>query len=302
MYRESSSKNIKLSSDSACSCDTDNSASLVNKAFKQSFGLMDDISDKMWTLFQTKYKQSSLYANPKNPLKGVENEKQWLKVNLIPNFNCPHVERVGSGEGRKFICYPHRVVRKERNDECLVYSIGCAGDFYFEDAISAKYGNKCEVHVFDPANWEREGDAKNRNIHYHAWGLQSTYDNVSKSVVWPKGRGGTFKTFQETIEILGHKDRVIDLFKIDCEGCEWSTYKDWIGIGFRQILMEIHGVPQPNGGKGRWYQSAMDASKFFQDFQDNGYVLFNKDPNNDLAVELSFLKLDKDFHDPAKTE
>jgi hypothetical protein len=66
--------------------------------------------------------------------------------------------------------------------------------------------------------------------------------------------------------------------------------------GFRQILMEIHGVPQPNGGNGRWFQEPMNLTDYFQDYKDNGYVLFNKDPNGELAIELAFIKLDDDFH------
>ena len=66
--------------------------------------------------------------------------------------------------------------------------------------------------------------------------------------------------------------------------------------GFRQILVEIHGVPQPKGGNGRWYKAPMNITDYFQDFRDNGYALFNKDSNGKLAVELSFLKLDEDFY------
>jgi len=67
-------------------------------------------------------------------------------------------------------------------------------------------------------------------------------------------------------------------------------------IGFRQILVEIHGVPQPNGGKGRWFQDPMKITDYFQDFRDNGYVLFNRDPNGGLGMELAFMKLDEDFY------
>ena len=67
-------------------------------------------------------------------------------------------------------------------------------------------------------------------------------------------------------------------------------------IGFRQILVETHGVPQPTGGKGRWYQDPMDVTDYFQDFRDNGYVLFNRDPNGQFGMELAFLKLDQDFY------
>ena len=202
----------------------------VALAYKQSFGLFDDITDTMWKRMRDSAQKKSLYANPENPLLGVEEEKTWLANNLNPTFNCPHVERVGAGEGVKYLCYPHRLAREEKKD-CLVYSIGCAGDFHFEDAMSKKYDKECEIHIFDPANWERANDAEAKNIHYHPWGMLSTYDDKSKSVVWPKGRGGGFKTFQESIELLGHQDRTVDIFKIDCEGCEWSTYKDWIGFG-----------------------------------------------------------------------
>lgn len=60
--------------------------------------------------------------------------------------------------------------------------------------------------------------------------------------------------------------------------------------------MEIHGVPQPNGENGKWFQGAMNVTDYFRDFEDNGYVLFNKDINGEsgraLGVELAFLKLD----------
>eukprot|EP01083_Nonionella_stella_P074192 201125_1 len=277
----------------------------TSKAQDASYGLFDDVTDLMWERLWKKYRSTSLYKNPDKPLKGVEEEEKWLSNNPKPNFACPHIDRIGKGEGVKYICYPDRVVRKkdeparikfdkkgDAESPCLVYSIGCAGDFSFEYALADKYNNECEIHIFDPANWERKEDKEKKNIHYHAWGMKSTYDLTSKSVVWPKGQGGGFKTFQDTLEELGHSDRTIDLFKIDCEGCEWSNYKDWIGFGFRQILMEIHGVPQPNGGKGRWYQKPMNITDFFQDFDDHGYALFSTDQNG-LGMELSYVKLEK---------
>ena len=202
-------------------------------AYNQSFGLLDDISDPMWERMRNTAKTTSWYANPDNPLHQVDQEVAWLGSNMNPNFNCPHVERVGEGEGTKFLCYPHRLVRDDETNkkDCLVYSVGCAGDFNFEDAMSKKYNKECEIHIFDPANWTRPNDVQEKNIHYHPWGLLSTYNHESKSVVWPKGYGGVYKTFPETIELLGHQDRTIDIFKIDCEGCEWTTHKDWIGFG-----------------------------------------------------------------------
>jgi hypothetical protein len=53
-----------------------------------------------------------------------------------------------------------------------------------------------------------------------------------------------FQTMEETVRKLGHAGRTIDLFKIDCEGCEWYTYKDWFqaGVDIRQVLVEVHSV------------------------------------------------------------
>jgi len=203
-------------------------------AYKQSFGLFDDISEPMWNRMRDTARRTGWYTNPQNPLHKVQDEAFWLGNNLYPNFHCPHIERVGGGEGTKFLCYPHRLVdrpEEKKKKECLIYSVGCAGDFNFEDAMSLKYNKECEIHVFDPADWTRKNDIEDKNIHYHPWGLVSTYDKKHKSVVWPKGRGGGFKTFQESLEILGHQNRTVDIFKIDCEGCEWSTHEDWIGFG-----------------------------------------------------------------------
>jgi len=274
-------------------------------AKQDTFGLFDDITDTMWKRIRQRTQSSSWYWDPKNPVNNVQDPGWWNAHNMIPNFACPHVEKLGGAgnEGTKFVCNPRRLVTEEK-PSCLIYSVGCAGDFKFEDEIFKLHKKACEIHVFDPANWERKGDVENKNIHYHAWGFKSAYDTESKSVVWPKGRGGGFKTFSETLKELGHENRTIDIFKIDCEGCEWSTHRDWISIGFRQILVEMHGVPAPEGTpKARWYQKPMDIhNDYYKDYMDNGYALFNHDPNGELGLELSFIKLDKPFWETPSEE
>jgi hypothetical protein len=44
--------------------------------------------------------------------------------------------------------------------------------------------------------------------------------------------GGEFKTIQETVQALGHEERVFDILKIDCEDCELYTFKDWLQFDF----------------------------------------------------------------------
>jgi len=269
------------------------------------YGLLNNIPNKEWEAIRLKTISTSWYGNPQNPLENVENPDLWNEKNMIPNFDCPETEMVPKrdAEGEtKYVCNPSRLVFDGKKQEaggadpCLIYSFGCAGDFSFEDAIFKMHNKACEIHIFDPAKkWERKDDVPNKNIHYHAWGLTSTYDD-SKSVVWPAGFGGEYKTFAEIMEQLGHKNRIIDILKIDCEGCEWSTFKDWIHLGIRQVLIELHGVPAPGGTPDqRWYQKPLDLSEYYGFYRDNGYVLFNKQRNGALSLELGFMKMASEF-------
>ena len=93
---------------------------------------------------------------------------------------------------------------------------------------------------------------------------------------------------KETVEELGHAGRTIDIFKIDCEGCEWNTYAEWFnsGVTLKQILVEVHSSPL---GK---------ADKFFTALQEEGYVTFHKEPNlytEGKCVEYALLKLEPSF-------
>jgi hypothetical protein len=79
----------------------------------------------------------------------------------------------------------------------------------------------------------------------------------------------------------------VDIFKIDCEGCEWQSYKDWIRADLRQIVVEVHDSP------------VAAVNDFFQGIHDAGYVMFHKEPNiqfsNGQCQEISFLKMQKSF-------
>jgi hypothetical protein len=84
-----------------------------------------------------------------------------LYFNVDPLFTCPHTRRIGGrGDGPK--CDPHRL---RRLNDCLVYSIGSAGNFMFEDGLNDIVRNKhCEIHVFDPEPrfaWPDDADTKN---------------------------------------------------------------------------------------------------------------------------------------------
>ena len=80
--------------------------------------------------------------------------------------------------------------------------------------------------------------------------------------------GQEFYSLAESVKLLGHEGRrAIDLFKIDCEGCEWTTFKDWTGPSIpriQQILVENH---RTNG------------IIFHNELMNNVYVIYHKEPN-----------------------
>merc|ERR1739838_448694 len=84
------------------------------------------------------------------------------------------------------------------------------------------------------------------------------------------GSDSQSKTLPQIVQDAGHSKRTIDLFKIDCEGCEWETFRSWFGSGvdIRQILVELH-----------WRANPEVAHEFFRFLFQQGYVIFIKEPN-----------------------
>ena len=137
------------------------------------------------------------------------------------------------------------------------------------------------MHIFDNSvhynDYQQLEDME--NVHFHPW----SFEGSSKIT-----NARQYMTLQETIEALGHKKRVIDIFKIDCEKCEWDSYNDWFtsDVVMMQILVEVHGSPP-------------EANSFFETMQKLNYVTFHKEPNTQFGLgtcqAYSFLKLAPDF-------
>ncbi|KAG7366630.1 methyltransferase domain containing protein [Nitzschia inconspicua] len=291
----------------------ENKHSSYRQAFEESLGFFDDINSRDWELLRNITMGRVNNANPQRPLAQSWRASQWYQTNWDPDFSCRHDTKIGIGDGGKWICDPHRLASQSRRrmeqyqnerrmgnyktgeirSGCLIYSIGSEGDFRFEEGFQDAFPGTCEIHTFDFTNYSANVP-QNKNIHFHHWGLKASYkeDKAKYEIsgfgppsprllgTWP------FKTFQETIRELGHEGRPIDIFKIDCEGCEWSTYKDWLGADLRQILIEVHKVPKI-------------AQDFFLDLQKAGYVTFHKEPNIQFGggecVEYAFLKLNTSY-------
>lgn len=201
-----------------------------------------------------------------------------------PDFVCQHERRIGRlGDGGKWVCDPHRIAVQ---DECLVYSVGSHNDFSFEEAVIRDIGQHCEIHTFDLIDYaegaidvgDRFYEGVNKPaVNFHQVGIGS--DKPPK-----------FKSLQTIVSELGHEGRTIDIFKIDCEGCEWETFASWFdaNVMLRQIQVEVHGA------------DVQKTPQFFDRLYEENYVITHKEPNiaygGGYALEFAFLKLAPGFH------
>ena len=301
-------KNSDINGVRHCNDDAIRDSDQFELAKFESLGYFDDIDEMTWNRHQQRVRQESLYYDPSSPNRfGKADPAKWLLVNVDPLFACPNIRRVGGrGDGPKWVCDPHRLVHQL---DCLIYSIGSRGIYHFEDGMvsvleandprrkmnakegreTSKYPPNCEIHVFDPSpEFARANDVERNNIHYHAIGLKSSYVPFQFG---PFPTSYEFLTLPEIRQRLGHENRRIDIFKIDCEGCEWSTYQDWLhpDIDIRQILIETHSIP-------------IKPDLFFDRFLDMGFVPFSKEANTHPGAkphgtffEWGFIKLHTNF-------
>lgn len=288
---------------------SDSSETRHGLAYAHSFGFFTDILDEDWLRLQRRHHDTP------NCFRNCEPERPstWYQNNFEPTLTCLHERRVGGmGDGPKWVCDPHRI----DPTRCLVYSIGSNNKFEFEESVLREISERCEIHTFDPTVGE---DPSNRpaNVHFHPWGLAAS-NYVDKS-------GKQYKTIASIVQELNHAGRRIDLFKIDCEGCEFVTVDGWFGKGvdIGQILVEVHGATNKHapgissflfpfammagtgtaalrsGGKDvEMIDERGMAKNFLEKLQQERYVVFHKEPNiiaGGGCIEYSLIRLDDPF-------
>lgn len=186
----------------------------------------------------------------------------YIFEQLDPWFSCPGRHRLGGlGDGPKFTCNPHRVkelmeqrdtlagsqpkaprlglasaltLGRSKSDkpyDCLVYSFlgGKRDNYRWEESLAELLDGRCEIHIFDfeltHGKSEWTNNALYRNVVFHPWRLHSSQGSSS----YFEGTGGvstadhTALSFRDVQHRLGHEGRTIDLFKMDCIGCEWCV-------------------------------------------------------------------------------
>lgn len=275
-------------------------------ASRQSYGFFYDISSTKWNLLRKIYREHINHRDPQRPLlysphdplnsqKWFSTEPAWYQNNYEPNFSCMHEKRVGlqmNGDGPKWVCDPHRIPklaleRKAKDPDhpgCVVYSVGSNGDFNFEMGFQKEVGEGvCEYHIFDPGNFAHKMPKELKRGHYHQWGLKKQDANSTPNA------DERYQGLHDIIKLLGHEHLdTIDIFKIDCEKCEWKTYMDWVADGIpmlHQIQVEVHGVPA-------------DAPQFYDSLELAGYMRYHKEPNiqfNPGCIEYGMVKVDTKF-------
>ena len=256
-------------------------------ATRESLGFFSDISNDAWKILKGRFQRSqpntvAKARGYKKIYKEHANHPNYFwQENYDPEFTCPFEEKFGGlGDGGKWVCDHHRISKTD----CLVYSIGSHGDFTFETDVFNKISKSCEIHTFD-----RDDHFNNKNFPELAKkaGVEFHHTMLGE----PTKKYLNAKRFKKIIPDLKHEGRTIDLLKIDCEGCEWDQYLQWIedfketGVTVRQILIEVHDSPLPM------------VADFFTKMLEYGFVIFHKEANflNANCVEFGFVLLDKEF-------
>ncbi len=283
----------------------------------QSFGFFYDVPASSWMRWHQIFIQHENHRFPDKPLTfnpeatadevrpekhrnrnnvragGLFSYPAWYQMNYEPNFSCPFEMRVGdpmNGDGGKWVCDVHRIKklaheRKAKDPThpgCVIYSVGSNGDFTFELGMQKEVGEgTCEYHIFDMGDYASNVPPRLKRAFYHRWGLEE--HNASRP-------SDMFHSLVDTVKMLGHENLdVIDVFKIDCEKCEWKTYADWLSDDIpllHQILVEVHHAPK---------DKVLD---FFDSIERAGYLRFHKEPNIQFdagCIEYAFVKVDKIF-------
>lgn len=190
-----------------------------------------------------------------------------------------------------------------------MYSVGSNGQADFEQSIHDEVSSACEVHTFDINPWEFYTDAPMPPVlTYHVGAIGVSGESYPRSeknspfktwmanhlLGWLVGAkklpDGHAKSIPDVVRELGHEGRTIDLFKIDCEGCEYATVRDWFGTGIdiRQVMVELH------------WKGQTKARDFHEFMQSMGYVVFHKEPNTlgckGDCIEYAYIKLSDEFN------
>ncbi|XRB17673.1 methyltransferase [Pseudoscourfieldia marina] len=213
---------------------------------------------------------------------GPNNARAWWQRFWEPCIACKDEERIGRiGDGGKWICDPQLVLSKP----CSVLSVGSSNEFSFEREMVERF--RCTIHIYDHTSIPPTPGV---DIPAHLMHLVKFHRTAFGTTVVDEQTTTLSVMVDNLIQAAG-TDRV-DIFKIDCEGCEFSSFQSPENVQIVQkkvvqMQMEIHFGPNSlQQVSNLWF--AM-VNKF-------GMVPFHKEANiefpmggDGLALELAFL-------------
>lgn len=231
-----------------------------------------DVCDLVW---EERVKSYGVYIKSlyEAEEKRSRNISKWNGISAFdfyePEWVCASEKRVGPntinvGDGPKFICGPELLQQK---NDCIIYSIGSNYDFQFEEGLR-KYASNCKFHIFDGTmNISKKAlpdSLGGGNISFHNYNVD----------IKDSGNGIQTKSLRNIINELGHHGKTINVFKIDCEGCEYHVLPELMelikfgDVNVEQIQAEIHGT------------NAKKIQVLFQTLRKAGYATFHKERNH----------------------
>ncbi|KAJ1495537.1 methyltransferase domain-containing protein [Baffinella frigidus] len=232
-------------------------------SWHDSYGFLEYPND-LWRAMKEIHKKQSKRQRLENSPGGPA----FYQNNWEPSLSCPQEQRIGvMGDGGKWVCDPYKIAAAE---ECHILSIGSNNDWSFETAMH-HLNPKCKIctldHTITPIN-------KPEFLTFLKRGIST--DDEAPMITLPSA-----------YEECGFGGKVVDVFKIDCEGCEWSVFRQFFAFPFRQLQIELHSMGPD-----------FMANTFFVELAKHGYAIFHKEPNTfgcgGGCIEFSFLKLRPD--------
>ncbi|KAK8747209.1 hypothetical protein OTU49_016682 [Cherax quadricarinatus] len=252
-------------------------------------------------------------ANPKVDYPKVQDDTEyptWTPRRLQqlleePTTSCRRLTSLGGSylcedchtcqrDGNKYICFDPDVRPVPGN--CLVYSFGVGGEMSWDIAMR---NLNCSVFAFDMTlmGWGNSMFAE--GLHFLDLGLTSfnSDDTINmtaagNSVQHWESRKAYFRSLETIRDILGHKDRPIDVLKMDIEFMEWKVLVDILSTpekftvlqDVRQIALEIHLDGLRNSTAAERVEEARKVEAVLEGLHTHGFHLVHTELNTAQQV------------------
>ena len=204
----------------------------------------------------------------------------------------------------------------------LVISVGSNGIFTFEDAIRA-LEPRVEIHTIDgtmgarPDLWAKAEERHAAGtLFFHDKLLCGGLDGEDEGAECNKARAAnqTNRTMHLSdiargppawlyVPSNGAKrchpagGRVVNVLKIDCEGCEFGTYRHWFddGVCIEQIAVEVHAIFAAHCKRCDKTVRLREAHDLLVFLTRNGYELFAEEhtPKSHGVLEMAFVRRER---------